>query len=296
MEIRDNESRLNESRVTERRVDEPMLTESRTTDSRLYARRANRPWISWAGIFAGLVSGLAVYMLLALLGVAIGLTAINPEAAEPVGQVPLFTGIWTAVSLIASAFVGGFVAARISGLTRKSDGMMHGLVAWGVSVIIFAYLISTSVGALLGGTMSVLGQAAQAVGGGAATMSQSPGMQSSLENLLKGAGGGNITQESMGTLQRQLSAGDRNGAINTMVNQMGFTRERATTMVDRGMAIYGQAPETARDIAGSAVTGLSAASWSLFIGLLLSLALSIFGGRIGSHSALRRRTAISTVR
>jgi hypothetical protein len=283
-----------EGRPIERRRNEPIMHEERIVDSRLSARRAYRPWISWAGIFGGLVSGLGVYMTLALLGVAIGLTAINPQAAEPVGQVPLFTGIWTAISLIASAFVGGFVAARISGLTRKSDGMMHGLVAWGVSAIIFAYLISTSVGALLGGTMGILGQAAQAVTGGAVTVSQSPAAQSSLENLLKGAGGGNITRESLSTLQGQLSAGDRNGAINTMVNQMGFTRERATTLVDRGMAIYGQAPETARDIASTAVSGLSAASWSLFIGLLLSLGLSIYGGTVGSHSALRRRNAIST--
>jgi hypothetical protein len=239
-------------------------------------------------------------MLLGILSVAVGLSAINPQSAEPVGNVPLFTGIATAISLIISAFVGGYVAARISGLTRRSDGVSHGLVSWGVSTIVFAYLITTSMGSVLGGTMNVLGQGAKAAIGGAAGatagVSQSPSAQSGLETLLKGAGGGNITPESMTTLQQQLSAGDRNGAINTMVSDMGFTRDRATTLVDKGMALYGQAPEKAREIATSAVSGLTAASWSLFIGLLLSLGLSILGGILGSRSALTRRTALAAVR
>src|SRR4051812_7722861 len=89
----------------------------------LEARPARRPYFSairWGAIIAGLVSGTASYLLLALLGLAVGLTAVDPTSAEPIGRVPLATGIWTGVSLLISAFIGGYVAGRMSGLSRAT--------------------------------------------------------------------------------------------------------------------------------------------------------------------------------
>src|SRR4051812_26035720 len=92
------------------------------------SRKTVLPSISWGAIFGGLASGLGMYLLLALLGIAAGLSAVNPQAAEPVGRVPMFTTIWTGISMIASAFVGGYVATRLSGMSRLADGILHGFV------------------------------------------------------------------------------------------------------------------------------------------------------------------------
>lgn len=260
-------------------------------------KRKYIPWISWGAIFGGLASGMATYLLLGLLGVAAGLTAINPEAAEPVGTVPLAAVIWTGISMVLSAFVGGYVAARMSGLSRLADGIFHGLIAWGVSTLVFAYLITTSIGSLVGGAFGALGQGFKAAAGGAAVTAGgaagSPSAQAGLEKLLKGGGeGGKITPESLQAVQKNLQAGDREGAINVMVNQMGFSRERATGMVDQGLSMFGSAqqlPQQAKGAASAAVSSLARASWGLFFGVLLSLALGVAGGAIGSRATIRRR-------
>lgn len=272
--------------------------EARTFETRTTERRSYFPWISWGAIFAGLASGMGTYLLLALLGLAAGLTAVDPQSADPMGKAPLITGIWTSISLVLAAFIGGYVAARMSGLTRLADGMLHGLVAWSVSTLVFAFVITTSIGSIIGGAFSMIGQGAKAVAGGAAStagnVSGSPGIQNQLESLLKGSSGqGNVSKESMSSLQEKLSAGDRDGAISVMTNEMGFTRDRAETVVDRGMALSGSAqnlPEQARGAASSAVSGLTKISWGLFIGVLLSMALGVFGGVVGSKAAVKRRS------
>ena len=271
---------------------ETEIFQTRTTEKTIV------PWISWGAIFAGLASGLATYLVLALLGLAAGLSAIDPQSAEPLGRVPIITGIWTGISLLLSAFVGGYVAARMSGLSRLADGLLHGMVAWGVSTLVFAYFLTTTVGSMVGGAFGLVGQGAKAVAGGAAAtaggVAGSQGAQSQLETLLKGSagGGGEIDRESLATLQQRLSAGDREGAVDVMVNQMGFTEERATQVVDRGMALFAAGqdlPEQARDVAGTTVSGLSQISWWLFVAVLLSMILGISGGAVGSRAIMKRR-------
>ena len=71
--------------------------------------------VKWAAVFAGLVVGIAVQMMLTLLGFAIGAWSIDLREAQPAGGIPLSTGIWTGISMLISAFVGGYVTARLSG-------------------------------------------------------------------------------------------------------------------------------------------------------------------------------------
>lgn len=261
-----------------------------TYETRSTTGRVKVPWISWGAIFGGLASGMATFLLLALLGLAAGITAIDPQAAEPVGQVPMLAGIWTGISMLLSAFVGGFVAARISGLSRRSDGIFHGFVTWGVSTLLFAFLVTTSVGNLLGGVFNVLGQGLQAGAGAVAGQGQG-----GLESLIGGsAGGADISRQSLDNLQQQLSAGNRQGAIDVMVNEMGFSPDRAATVADQAMQLQGVAQQlpSGQEVASAAVSGLTAASWWLFAGILLSLILGVFGGATGARGAAKRRTAL----
>ncbi|HEY3308977.1 MAG TPA: hypothetical protein VGJ93_11030 [Desulfuromonadaceae bacterium] len=274
--------------------------ESKTFEGRTYERKAYFPWISWGAIFGGLASGMGTYIMLALLGLAAGMTAINPQSAEPLGKVPLITGIWTSISLILAAFMGGYVAARMSGLSRLADGILHGLVAWGASTLVFAFLITTSIGAVLGGAFSLVGQGAKTIAGGAAVtaggVAGSPSSQNQLESLIKGSGGGGeINRQSLANLQERLSSGDREGAVNVLVSQMGFSQERATQVVNQGIGLVGSAqnlPQQARDTATTAVSGLSKISWGLFVGVLLSMGLGVAGGVVGSKATVKRRNPL----
>ncbi len=250
---------------------------------------ARRPYFSairWGAIIAGVVSGSASYLLLTLLGVAVGLTAVDPNAAEPVGRVPLATGIWTGISMLVGAFIGGYVAGHMSALSRSIDGMLHGFVAWGVTTLLYAVLATTAVGALLGGTFKILGQGLQT---GATAAAQSGGGQNILDQLagaVSGQGGqGQISPQALSSVQQAIQAGDRQSAINIMVNEMGIERERATQMVDKMTPVLQTNP---RDVAEQATDALATTSWWLFIGLLLSLALGIVGGAAGVKASANR--------
>jgi hypothetical protein len=92
-----------------------------------------------------------------------------------------------------------------------------------------------------------------------------------------------------------MQAGDREGAIGVLVGEMGFTRDRAEAVVDRGMSIMGSAQQgEGQEVATTAVEGLSRASWFLFAGVLLSLIVAIGGGFLGAKAIGIRRTPLRT--
>ncbi len=257
------------------------------------ARPARRPYFSeirWGAIIAGVVSGSASYLLLALLGVAVGLTAVDPNAAEPVGRVPLATGIWTGISMLVGAFIGGYVAGHMSGLSRSMDGMLHGFVSWGATTLLYAVLTTTAIGALLGGTFRIVSQGIQttasaAVQGGGGTQN----VLDQLAGMITGnQGQGQVSAESLSAVQQAIQAGDRQSAINIMVNDMGFERERAAQVVDKMTPLLSQTQGSTREMASQATDVLTTTSWWLFIGLLLSLACGIAGGAAGVRASANR--------
>lgn len=215
---------------------------------RIISRRSYFSWISWGSILAGVIVGLATYMLLALLGVAAGLSAVDPQSTRPVGSVPIATGIWTGISLLISAFVGGYVAARMSGLARMGDGLFHGFVSWAVTTVLFAYLATTAVGSLLGGTFNILGESIR----GAVAQT--------------GAGDTGITQAGQQLRDKAAQVADQ---------------AKAMVQGDR-------ISQQDRNVAEDAVSTLATASWWLFAGLLLSMLLAISGGAAGIRATTRR--------
>jgi hypothetical protein len=218
-----------------------------------------RPYLSairWGAVFGGIASGTASYLLLTLLGVAIGLTAIDPTAAEPVGRVPLASGIWSGLSLLISAFIGGYVAGRMSGLSRSGDGMLHGFVSWAATTLLYLFLAMSALGALLGGTFRVVGEVAQ-IGAQAAGGTQNVG------ELIAG-GAADVNPQVLRDIQQAMAAGNQEQAV----NQQG--------------AVSG------REAAAQATEALTGATWWLFIGLALSLGLGIYGGATGVRATARR--------
>lgn len=249
------------------------------------ARRPAFSAIRWGAIIGGLVGGTATYLLLSLLGVAIGLTAVDPQAAEPVGGVPLATGIWTGISMLVGAFVGGYVAGRMSGLARSVDGMLHGFVSWGATTLLYSVLMVSAAGAILGGTFKILSQGIQ----GTAQAGSGGNIMDQLAGAIAGNGQGTVNAQTLSALQQAMSAGDRDAAIDIMVSQMGFEPDRAAQTVDRTMPLLGpNAGQTARTAADQATGVATAASWWLFLGLLISLALGVAGGAAGVRANGRR--------
>jgi len=111
---------------------------------------------SWGAILAASVIALAVQIVLNLLGVGIGAAIVNPGSSQNVpGLAASVSGAaWFIVSGLLAAFVGGYVASRLSGSISTTIGVLHGIAAWAVSTLIVVYLLTTSVGAVVGGAFN----------------------------------------------------------------------------------------------------------------------------------------------
>lgn len=113
------------------------------------------PTVSWGAVFAGLVLSLIVYLVLSILGTAIGASAIDPMGdRNPFSGFGVGAGIWAGVTTLLAIAVGGYVAGT---LARRS-GALHGLLAWGLTTLFTVYLLISATGSAL----SVAGGAAKA--------------------------------------------------------------------------------------------------------------------------------------
>ena len=123
--------------------------------------------ISWSAIFGGVVLVISIQVLLSLLGAGVGLNTVNVNAGStPDGSsFGIGAGLWWVISSCIALFAGGYAAAWLAGNEIKFDGMLHGLITWGIATLFTIYLLSSAIGSLVGGGFSALGSTASAVGG-----------------------------------------------------------------------------------------------------------------------------------
>jgi hypothetical protein len=113
------------------------------------------PRISWGAVFAGAVVALGIWAMLYALGLAVGMAVLDPDDPGTVKSSGIFTGIWGLITPLAALFVGGVVAARCSGVIRRLDGAIHGLVVWGLATVAGAWLVANLLSTLVTGAASV---------------------------------------------------------------------------------------------------------------------------------------------
>lgn len=240
-------------------------------------RRQAIPAIRWGSVIAGVSVGMSVQLVLALFGLAAGLTSFDTDGSGAAGIRPL---IWSGMSLLAASFVGGFVAARMSSLRRKTDGVLHGAVFWAVSTLMLAALSGYAGGMFPGG---VLGSMAPE------SVRDAQIDDYSLTILLRGMIGGDASVSDVSTLQRYVQTGRREEA-NLLLSAMGMDPAEAATVVDKAM-IFASGRQTGSNMnvaaAGVALKTASSESWMAFGGVLLSLLLGMAGGLVGALGSQR---------
>lgn len=130
------------------------MKESYNTSENL-ATKVSR--ISWAAIFAGTLTALAVVSMLNLLGLGIGFSTINPLTEnDPLSGLGTGALIWLGVSNLIALYVGGLVAGRMSGYPSKSDGGLHGFLSWALFALVSFFLITSTIGTMVNGMSSAV--------------------------------------------------------------------------------------------------------------------------------------------
>lgn len=118
--------------------------------------------VSWGGIFGGVLVAVGLLLLLAALGVAVGISTVEPGETE-LARVGTGAAIWGGVSLLAALFVGGMVASRLGATFDGTTSFFEGFLVWIVSLLLVAYLAASGVSSLAGGAFSLMGGVQEAV-------------------------------------------------------------------------------------------------------------------------------------
>jgi len=116
--------------------------------------------VSWGGVFAGVLVAMGASMLLAALGIAIGVSAVDPGRTDP-GTIGIGAAVWGGLQLLIALFIGGMVATRVGAIIDRTTGFFEGVLVWVVSLMLMAYLAGSGIASVASGAFSLLGGATQ---------------------------------------------------------------------------------------------------------------------------------------
>jgi hypothetical protein len=275
--------------------------------------------ISWGAIFAGAVAALGVWIMLYALGLALGLSSLDPNDPSTLKSSGAFTGIWSLVTPLLALFVGGMVAGRGAGIVTKLGGAIHGVVVWGLTAIAGGWLLANLVATLVGGVAAV-GKTAMQAGTGAAigaAQTQSGKQAGSvaagfgldvddalrpINQRLQAEGKPTVTAEQLraaanDVVQQAWRQGrvDRALLVNGIAQNTALSRPDAEQIATRIEAQFDSAKANLGEKAHSVETGALRAAettgkafWGIFGALFLGLASSIVGATAGVSKRQRR--------
>ena len=115
-----------------------------------------RPWPVWSAVFVGALTALAVGLIIGLIGYAIGAHQLAGPRTMTFKGIRMLTMIFNIGGAFFAFVAGGWVAARIAGLRRSEPAMLHGAIAWGVTIPVMLLLGALGATAMYGSWYSGL--------------------------------------------------------------------------------------------------------------------------------------------
>lgn len=267
---------------------------------------------------------LITLMLLSLLGIGIGIGSINPlEEAQPFKGIGTGALIWWVISNLVAVFAGAYTAAKLTNLSYKSSGILHGILSWSLYTLISFMLMTSAIGGIISGIGGAVSKSLSAVGKGVSEIAplakqlDTDGINRSIQDALTqshenpGMGSSGSGQEfdlDLMAVVQQVFIQD--GKINTRVDReevvnavadnsslSGPDAERAADVIiqkyedmqPKLQQLKLQAEETGQQVAE---TVSKAAIWA-FVALVLGVLMAAFGGNLGKPTV--RETARTVV-
>jgi hypothetical protein len=257
--------------------------------------------VSWAAVLAGVVVSLVTQLLLNMVGIGIGLSTLDPGSGDNPAASTFSIGaaIWWTIAGIIAAFIGGYVAGRLSGRPKESTTGWHGITAWAVTTLLIFYLLTSTVGAVLGGAFRTIGNAVGGITETAATVA-APALAEAdpfagIETQVRSADGQDpaALRDAAVSAVRSAVTGDaaeaeaaRTRAAEALARAQNIPVEEARTQVDQYAEQYqqtiDQVQQQAAEAADAAANVASTAALFGFFALVLGAAAAWFGGRFGT--------------
>jgi len=273
----------------------------------------------WGAIFGGVFIAAAVWIVLHLFGMGVGLTAIEPNRTSSLRAIGIGTGIWSGIVPIIALFLGGMVVSRLAPNPNRLNRMIHGGLVWSVATLAAITMLVMLASSIVGGAVATGGQVAGTVAGAVAGTAGSVD-RDTLSSLgingndllvpvnqrLRADGKPEVTAAQLeaavkdalrtavrtGTIDRQvlvtalasntaLTERDADEIATTIEARWQRVRQRGAELTDRAATAALQAAEAT----GKALLGLS-------IALILGLAAAVAGSLVtGKYDRRRVRPA-----
>jgi hypothetical protein len=104
--------------------------------------------VQFGPILAGVLTAIAILLILTVLGLAIGASALEPrDVGEGIGTT---AAVWGVVSALIAFFAGGWVAAKTAAVAGTGSGIINGLMVGCAILVIILWLTGQGVGAAIG--------------------------------------------------------------------------------------------------------------------------------------------------
>ena len=110
-----------------------------------------RPWPVWSAVWVGALSAMAVGLVIGLIGYAIGAHQLTAPRTMSFSNARLVTTIFSVGGAFFAFVVGGWVAGRILGARRAEPAILHGVIAWLITVPAMLLLGAVGASAMWGG-------------------------------------------------------------------------------------------------------------------------------------------------
>ena len=228
--------------------------------------------VSWASIAAGAMIALAVYFVLTLLGIAIGLeVAVHRNVDIKIGA-----AIYSILTLLLAMFFGGWATSRLAVGESKLEAVLYGIILWGVLFVGMFWLLG--VGVRIGfGAMMGLASGAVTVVDDSPESSPSGEVSDLMQRYNSELGGAKFVDD----LTKLGVDRDRAEKIQGLVrDKVDSIRTSQTTIPGQARAIASD-PKV-RQTAAQVLEGTRKASWYTLAGVLISMFTVILGSLIGS--------------
>lgn len=281
---------------------------------------------SWPAIFAGLATALALQVLFMMLGAGLGFALYSPLTDEhPIAELGAGAVIIQGISAVLSLWLGGWVAGRFTPRGARTTAWLHGFCVWCAATVAGVLFVSVGAGwalgdlaKLVGGGLSLAGQPAAAVAGGATDLAKDALKQSgdTLASFTDEALGNRPPDAARsGTVRAKREVGlalarlfhpaqeagqadNRAALIKVLTDHAGLSPADAERTVTEWTASYERlkadllavrnaAEAKAREAAEKAADALALFSLCAFAGFLLGAVAASLGGNHGAKCAGR---------
>jgi hypothetical protein len=257
--------------------------------------------IRWSAIIGGAAIALGVWGLLQLIGLGVGLVAIDPDDATSVRPAAIGATAFSTLAPLIAMFVGGWATARLASTWDRTIAGTHALIMWGL-------------GSVAGLAMTIL--VASAIGHGAARMDDHAGRDvidtrvadatdalAPINERLRADGKAQVSGEEVLAAARAAhdhDGYDRDDFIAKVDKLTALDKADATRVVDQlgsrapGLVAVAATPTPAEHDAMFAANRAGKGMLALGISMLLSVVTALAGALIAMREAPRRREPHTT--